>query len=197
MKDFCKWLGLNEKIAKIVVWILIFMCMLIIFNAAFDSLGLPYYKLTAKNLSNFENGKLIIILTSFIVGILNFFSIVFLVFRTKDFKKIFKYSLLYMVLNYIVYNNFNYIIIQVFVISFVLIFCFIYSNKNWKYVLYGLGAIIFNAIMQYICYLFKIQFTVFHSVGRVNQLLMSLDYFVLMAIIILVKEIIIKKRGEK
>lgn len=44
MKDFCKWLGVNEKIAKIVVWLFIIFIGLIIFNAAFESLGFHIIK---------------------------------------------------------------------------------------------------------------------------------------------------------
>ena len=51
MKDFCKWLGVNEKIAKVVVWVFIFMISLIIINTALESIGLPFYKLTVANLS--------------------------------------------------------------------------------------------------------------------------------------------------
>lgn len=51
MKEFCKWLGVSEKFAKVVVWLFIIMSMLIIFNSAFESIGLPYYKLTVENLS--------------------------------------------------------------------------------------------------------------------------------------------------
>ena len=38
MKDFCKWLGVSEKFAKIVIWLFIIMTMLIIFNIAFEYL---------------------------------------------------------------------------------------------------------------------------------------------------------------
>ena len=46
MKDFVKWLGVNEKIAKVVVWLLIIMVMLILTNTMLESLGFPYYKIT-------------------------------------------------------------------------------------------------------------------------------------------------------
>ena len=52
MKEFVKWLGVNEKIAKIAVWMLLFMVFLILFNTLLDSLGLPFYKVTVENLSN-------------------------------------------------------------------------------------------------------------------------------------------------
>ena len=59
MKDFVKWLGVNEKVAKIAVWMLIFMGFLIIINTALDSLGLPFYKVTVENLSNIKVNKVI------------------------------------------------------------------------------------------------------------------------------------------
>ena len=46
MKDFVKWLGVNEKVAKAIVWLLIIMVTLIIFNMGLESLGFPYYKIT-------------------------------------------------------------------------------------------------------------------------------------------------------
>lgn len=57
MKDFCKWLGVNEKFAKVIVWIFIIMSMLIVFNSAFESMGMPYYKLTVENLSKIDYPK--------------------------------------------------------------------------------------------------------------------------------------------
>ncbi len=58
MKDFIKWLGVDEKIAKVAVWTLIVMIFLIILNTFLDSIGVPYYKLSAENLSKISTGKL-------------------------------------------------------------------------------------------------------------------------------------------
>ena len=98
MKEFCKWLGVSEKIAKVVVWIFIIMSMLIVFNVAFESMGLPYYKLTVENLSKVNVNEIIEFTFSCVIVLLNFYTVVFLVFPVKDFNKIFKYSLLYLVL---------------------------------------------------------------------------------------------------
>lgn len=54
MKEFCKWLGVSEKFAKVVVWIFIAMVLLIITNSMLESVGLPYYKLTIENLSKID-----------------------------------------------------------------------------------------------------------------------------------------------
>lgn len=60
MKDFIKWLGVNEKIAKLVVWIFVIMIGLIIFNFFFESLGLSYYKITYENLSKIGSVKIML-----------------------------------------------------------------------------------------------------------------------------------------
>lgn len=88
MKDFCKWLGVNEKFAKVIVWIFIIMSMLIVFNSAFESMGMPYYKLTVENLSKIDYPKVFDYGISWIVALLNFYAMVFLIFPIKDFKKI-------------------------------------------------------------------------------------------------------------
>src|SRR5574344_1996099 len=94
MKDFCKWLGVNEKIAKIVVWLFIFMAMLIIFNTALESLGFPYSKITIENLDRLNYSKVLEYLSNWIMIFLNFYSMIFLIFRTSQFKMVFKYSLI-------------------------------------------------------------------------------------------------------
>ena len=58
MKEFCKWLGVSEKFAKVVVWIFIIMSMLIVTNIMLESVGLPYYKLTVENLSKIDYPKM-------------------------------------------------------------------------------------------------------------------------------------------
>ena len=102
MKDFCKWLGVSEKFAKIVIWLFIIMTMLIIFNIAFESMGLPYYKITIENLSKIDYPKILEYLISWILALLNFYTTVFLIFPLKEFKGVFKYSILYLVLNILI-----------------------------------------------------------------------------------------------
>ena len=84
MKDFCKWLGVNEKFAKVIVWIFIIMSMLIVFNSAFESMGMPYYKLTVENLSKIDYPKVFDYGISWIVALLNFYAMVFLIFPIKE-----------------------------------------------------------------------------------------------------------------
>lgn len=90
MKEFCKWLGVSEKFAKVVVWIFILMSMLIVFNVAFESIGLPYYKLTVENLSKINYPKVFESLLTWLLTLLNFYTMIFLIFPIKDFGKIFK-----------------------------------------------------------------------------------------------------------
>lgn len=52
-------------------------------------------------------------------------------------------------------------------------------------------------MVQYICYLYKIRFIDFTTINTFNKMLVSLDYVLLMFIIILVKEIIIKNKKKK
>lgn len=52
MKKFTKWLGINDKLAKVITWILIAMLMLIIINAALKSVGFPEYQITYYNIKN-------------------------------------------------------------------------------------------------------------------------------------------------
>ena len=52
MKEFTKWLGINDKLAKIIIWILIAMIMLIIINAALKSVGFPECQITYDNIKN-------------------------------------------------------------------------------------------------------------------------------------------------
>ena len=137
MKDFIKWLGVNEKVAKVAVWMLIIMVFLIIVNTALNSLGFPYYAITYDNLKNIDLGGTIDIILNCVVCILNFCSITLLVFSIKETKTIVKYSILYMILNWIFKEMFGYAALQIFIIVFILIFCYLYSNKNLKYVLYG------------------------------------------------------------
>ena len=58
MKDFIKWLGVNEKIAKVAVWLLIIMVFLIMTNAMLESIGFPNYQLTYANIINININKI-------------------------------------------------------------------------------------------------------------------------------------------
>ena len=194
MKEFCKWLGVNEKFAKVIVWLFIIMSMLIVFNSAFESMGMPYYKLTVENLSKIDYPKVFDYGISWIVALLNFYAMVFLIFPIKDFKKIFKYSILYLILNIIVLNLFGNGALQIFIALFIVIFSYLYSNKNKKYILYGILSCIISTIIQYVCYLYKARFIDFVNISGLNKLLVYSDYVLFMFIIILVKEIIIKNK---
>lgn len=197
MKEFCKWLGVSEKFAKVVVWLFIIMSMLIIFNSAFESMGLPYYKLTVENLSKLDYPKLLDYGISWILALLNFYTMIFLIFPIKDFDKIFKYSILYLILNIIVFGLFGNGMLQIFIPLFIILFCYLFSNKNKKYILYGMIAYIVSIFIQYVCYLYKVRFIDFTNINSLNKLLTSLDYVLLMFIIILVKEVIIKNKKKK
>lgn len=197
MKEFCKWLGVSEKFAKVVVWLFIIMSMLIIFNSAFESMGLPYYKLTIENLSKIDYPKVLEYIFAWLVTLLDFYIVIFLVFPIKDFDKIFKYSILYLILNIIVFNLFGNGVLQIFIALFMIMFGYLYSNKNKKYILYIIVGYIFSLIIQYVCYLYKARFIDFANINGLNKLLTSFDYFIFMFIIILVKEIIIKNKNKK
>mgnify|MGYP004651260139 CR=1 FL=1 len=197
MKDFCKWLGVSEKTAKVIVWIFIIMVFLIITNSMLESVGLPYYKLTVENLSKIDYPKLLDYVISWIIVLLDFYGVMFLVFPIKDFGKMFKYSILYLILNIAVFNLFGNGVLQIFIILFTLIFSYLYSNKNKKYILYGFVGYLVSVIVQYIRYLYKVRFIDFTNINGLNKLFTSLDYFIMMFIIVLVKEIIIKNKNKK
>lgn len=197
MKEFFKWLGVNEKIAKVAVWMLIIMGTLIILNIFLESVGFPYYKITAENLSKINYGEVIEFLIGCLINVLNFYATILLVVRTKDIKKTIKYALLYLILDIIVVNVFDYATSQIFIFAFVLGYLFFYGNKKIKYVLYGLFSILINTGMQYISYLYKVRFVDFTSIGKLNTLITSLDYLIIMAFIIIVKEIYLNKKLKK
>ena len=194
MKDFIKWLGVNEKVAKVVVWLLIIMVMLILTNTMLESIGFPHYAITYQNLIRIKETKALDYIASWLTTFLNFFAMIFLIFRIKEFKKIFKYSVLYWAGNYVVSTIFNLGILQVYIVLFIIIFSYLYSGKNKKYILY---AIVINIVIEGICYYFKARLVTFSSLSKATQCLLSIDYFIIMIIIILVKEIYIKKRSEK
>ena len=195
MKEFCKWLGVDEKIARVVVWIAIFMIMLIIVNAALESVGLPFYRITVENLSKLNYGIVVNRIFQSIITLLNFYTIIFLVFRIKEFKKILPYSILYVILNYL-FGSIGYVYAQIFIPVFLIIFCYFYSGKNIKVALFGIISLIFNAVVQYLCYLYKLRFIDYKKLTIFNQVLTSIDFFIIMFTIILVKEIYIKNKKE-
>lgn len=197
MKEFFKWLGVNDKIAKVAVWMLIIMVSLIILNIFLESVGFPYYKITVENLSKINYGEVVEFLIGCLTNILNFYAMILLVVRTKDFKKTIKYALLYLVLDIIVVNVFDYATSQIFIFAYVLGYLFFYGRKNWKYLLYGVGSIILNVLIQYVFYLYKGRFVEFNSIGTLNTLITSLDYFIIMTFIIIVKEIYLSKKLKK
>lgn len=197
MKDFIKWLGVNEKVAKVAVWLLIIMVFLIVTNTMLESIGFPYYKITIDNLVKIDTNKILNSVISWIMCILNFYSIILIVFRVKEVKKVFKYSMLYLILLIIIKALTNYVISQIFIFAYIIIFCYLYSNKNWKYILYGFFSLIINTIIQFICYYYKIKLIDISALNYATKIIQSLDYFIIMAIIILVKEVYLKKRGGK
>ncbi len=194
MKDFCKWLGVNEKIAKLVVWLFIGMSFLIVTNIMLESIGLPFYKITVDNLAKINTNKALEFLSAWLMSFLNFYSIVLLVFRTKEFKKIFKYAILYLVLNALINQLFGYVAAQIYIFVFIILFCYFYSKKNWKYALYGLISILVNIFIQFICYLYKIRFIDIENINYFFRFIFSIDYLIFMFIIIFIKELIIKKK---
>jgi hypothetical protein len=197
MKDFIKWLGVDEKIAKVAVWALIIMVLLIIFNTFLDSIGVPYYKLSVDNLSKINTNMIIEYVCAYIMSFLNFMSVVLLVFRVKETKKILKYAILYLAINAIIAETFNYTIAEVLITLLVIIFCYFYSGRKWKYALYAIGSFIINAIIQYVMYIYKIQFVDYNAVNSLGKLVLSIDYYLILALIIAVKEIYLKRRGDK
>lgn len=198
MKDFVKWLGVNEKVAKIAVWMLIFMGFLIIINTALESLGLPFYKVTVENLSNIKVNKVINYLSTVIISYLNFMSIVFLVFDIKRIREVLPYSVIYIIFMMIISTYGPYILSQIYIFAYIIIL-FLHLSKNKKiYILFGILSIIINAIIEYICYyLFKFQYLSVKNVIGINRLITSLDYFIVMFFIIISKEIYLKYRKKE
>lgn len=197
MKDFIKWLGVNEKVAKVAVWLLIIMIFLIVTNTMLGSLGFPNYQITYDNLVKIDIDRITSIFIEFIVALLNFYTIILLVFRIKEAKNIFKYGILYILLNIITYKIFGYAILQIFIIGYCVLFSYLYSNKNWKYIIYVILSIIFNVFVQSIWYSIKASFIDYTTLNSLAITILSIDYFIIMALIILVKEIYLKKRRDK
>ena len=196
MKEFLKWLGVNEKVAKVVIWLAVIMGFLIIVNTALDSLGLPYYKITVDNLVKIKTYKVFEYLTSWIVILLNFYTMVFLVFRIREFKKILPYSILYLLINYAISFTNIFMLEQVFIVLFFLGFCYFYSGKKVKYILYGIISLVTNAFVQYIWFSYKASYINIAELNSATKTILTIDFFIIMTIIILAKEIYIKKRSE-
>lgn len=198
MKDFCKWLGVNEKVAKLIVWLFIGMSFLIVTNIMLESIGLPFYKITVDNLAKIEHNELISFVLSCILSVLNFYSVVLLVFRTSEYKKIFKYAILYLLLNILITNiftgNIGNIILQVFIFVYILMFCYLYSNKNKKFILYGICSYVINVFIQFICYLYKLRFIDYSKMNGIGRFLTSIDFLIIIFTIVYIKEIIIKRK---
>lgn len=194
MKEFLKWLGVNEKVAKLAVWIFIFMFFLIVVNAALDSFGLPYYKVTIDNLSKIDIPKLLEFLLSWFVVFLNFLSFTLLIFDIKNIKQISLFAIIYVMLNILAKYFLGYSGSQIVIIIFLFVFAYLYSNKNKKYLLYMFISIIINTIIEYVCYLYKMKFVDFSTLSWFNRFLMSIDYFLIASVIIMLKEIYLKKK---
>ena len=197
MKDFIKWLGVNEKVAKVVVWMLIIMVFLIITNTMLESVGFPHYAITYENIIKINIHKILDYIINLFLTLLNFYTIVLLVFNIKETKKIFKYALLYLILNIISTTLFGSGITQIFILVFLVIFGYLYSHKNKKYILYIIISIVLNTVIQGITYTYKVKFIDYTTINDFTKAILFSDYFIIMGIIILVKEIYLRKRGEK
>ena len=84
----------------------------------------------------------------------------------------------------------------IYIPIFICLFCYLYSNKNWKYLLYGLGAYVFNVLIQYILYLYKLRFVEITNTDYFIRFITSFDFLIVVFVIILIKEII-KKNKER
>lgn len=197
MKDFIKWLGVNEKIAKVAVWLLIIMVFLIVFNLSMESMGFSNYQINYSNIKEINSNLFLEYLINWTMIFLNFYAITLLIFPIKEFKKIAKYAVIYLIINIMLSNVFNIVVVQIFIILYVIIFSYLFSKKNKKYILYSIISIIFTAFIETIWYISKIKMIDYTELNELTKSLLSLDYFIIIGIIILVKEIYIKKRGEK
>jgi len=197
MKEFLKWLGVNEKVAKVGMWMFIFMVFLIIFNTFLESFGLAFYKITYENLSKIGISRMTDRVVSWITAVLNFYTFMLLIFRTKEAKAMIKYSVVYLVLNIAIVYFCNEIIIQLFIITYVIGVAYIHSGRKPKYMLYAIASIVINAIVQFISYSFKIRFIDYTTLNNTEMALINIDYFIIMVIIIWIKELYFKKRGAK
>ena len=197
MKEFFNWLGVNEKIAKLIFWLFVIMIFLIIFNTTLESIGLPYYKVTIENLSKIKLGKVLDYMCTVIVSLMNFYSIIFLVVKIKKFKSVFPYSILYIVLMMIISETAPYIVQQIFIPLYIAMTLFFINNKNKRSIILGIISLFINSLIQYACFfLFKIRFVDYNIMSGSSYLLASIDYFIVMFFIILVKEVYLKYKKE-
>lgn len=197
MKDFLKWLGVNEKVAKVAIWLFIIMAFLIITNTLLDSIGLPYYKITVDNLVKINTNKVMDFFASMLISFLDFITMIFLVFRIKNIKKILPYSLLYLLINYLIDLSGNYILMQAFIIIYFLIFCYFYSGRKPKYILYGIISYVLSVFVQFVWFSYKASSIDINSIDETTKMILTFDYFIIMGMIILAKEIYLKKRRDK
>lgn len=197
MKDFINWLRNNDKIGKVVIWLFIITIGLIIINTALTSLGLPHYQITEENLTKIQISKVYEYLVNWVIIILNFYATVLLVFRIKESKKIFKYAIIYLVFDIIIANLFGTIALNIYIVLYLIIFGYLYSSRNKKYILYMIGSLIINALIQGLTYTYKVKLIDYSSINYAIKLLLFSDYCIIMAIIILVKEYYLKKRGDE
>lgn len=196
MRDFVKWLGISEQAAKVAVWLLIIMGFLIVFNTAMESMGFPYYAITYDNLVNIDTSIAIQNIITILVVILGFYSTVLIVFKVVEAKKMLKYAIIYCIGNFIINMIFGYMALQIYIAIFIVLFCYLYSGRNYKYILYGIISLLFNSAIQSVWYMTKARFIDYETIGNMARSILSLDYFIIIGIIILVKEIYIRKRGE-
>ena len=173
------------------------MVFLIVTNTMLESIGFPNYQITYDNLIKVNKNNFLEIMLSCILCILNFYAIVLLVFRIKEAKPIFKYALIYLLLNWIVSSVVNQGILEIFIFIYYVAFCYLYSNKNLKYIGYGIISLIATDLIQGVWYFTKIRFIDYTTTNNITKTILLLDYFIIIGIIILVKEIYLKKRGEK
>lgn len=197
MKNFFEWLGVNEKVAKVVIWIFVIMVMIISTNMLFESIGLPYYKITYDNLVTGTYSRLWSILSNILVCFLNFYSIMLLVFRVKEWKGLLKYAIPYVILNFIITVTLGYVYAQIFIIGYVLVVCYINSGKKFKYTLYGVISILINISVQTLWYWYKASNIAYEAIDGVTRFALTIDYFIIMTVMIVVKEIYLKKRRDE
>lgn len=197
MKNFFEWLGVNEKAAKVVIWIFVIMVMIISTNMLFESIGVPYYKITYDNLVTGTYSRLWSILSNILVCFLNFYSIMLLVFRVKEWKGLLKYAIPYVILNFVISSTLGYAFTQVFILVYLLITCYLHSRRNWKYALYCVIALVIDTLIQGLDYMYKVRFIDFSAVDGITRFILSTDYFVIIGIMIVVKEIYLKKRRDE
>ena len=196
MKEFCKWLGVNEKIAKLVILIFIIMIFLVATNAMLESIGVPHYQITVDNVMKVNYNMIADGFASFVVAVLGFYAIVLLVFKLDKLKLISKWLPVYLIVNYVLYSIGNGAILDIFIIIYLCFLGYACSNKNIKYIFYIIYSLVFNALVQYIWFSFKVKQLDFSSLAYATKFFLGIDYFIIMLIIIFIKNYIERKRGD-